>query len=109
MRANKYLLLVSSLLTLAVLAYAAHDEHDQEWRRLQEEYQRTLPADLAASFSVELRQVVVPNLRAADRCISCHVGMAPGEPGVAGHRVFVKHPNVTHDPAEIGCTVCHGG
>ena len=51
----------------------------------------------------------MPALDAADRCVSCHVGMAPGEQGIEGHAVFARHRNVVHDPAEYGCTVCHGG
>jgi cytochrome c oxidase cbb3-type subunit 3 len=35
--------------------------------------------------------------------------MAPGEQGLAGSPVLASHPNVGHDPAAFGCTVCHGG
>ena len=35
--------------------------------------------------------------------------MAPGEQGLSGSRVVAPHPPVVHDPAEFGCTVCHGG
>ena len=109
-RANKILLLVSSLATFSLLGWAAVDENAlQEWRRLQRDYKKRLPADLAADFKVQLRQVVVPSLHVTDRCVTCHVGMAAGEPGIDGHAVFRKHPNVVHDPAEYGCTVCHGG
>ena len=109
-RANKLLLLVSSLSTFALLGWAAVDENVlQEWRRHQRDYKSRLPAEAAGEFNVQLRQVVVPNLRATDRCVSCHVGMAAGETGIDGHPLFRKHPNVVHDPAEYGCTVCHGG
>jgi hypothetical protein len=57
---------------------------------------------------VQLRQVVNPQLGVADRCVSCHVAMAPGEQGVRGANM-APHPPVVHDPAEFGCTVCHGG
>lgn len=108
--ANKHLLLWSSLATLVLLGYAAFREHYlQDWRRLQREYRHRLPAEAAAEFRVQLRQVVVPSLHTADRCVTCHVGMAPGEIGVEGHPLFKKHPNVVHDPGDYGCTVCHGG
>ena len=110
MRRTKLLLLVASLATLAMLAAAAWDENVQkQWRLLQREYATLLPPEAASEFQVQLRQVVAPQLHIADRCVSCHVGMAQGEAGVAGHAVFGKHPNVVHDPAEYGCTVCHGG
>lgn len=63
----------------------------------------------AGAFEIQLRQVVAPDLKATDRCVSCHVGMAAGETGVEGDRIFGKHVNVFHDPQSYGCTVCHGG
>jgi len=109
-RANKTLLLVSSLTTIGLLTTAALRENVlQEWRRLQREYRDRLPAEAAAEFTPQLRQIVVPALHATDRCVSCHVGMAPGETGIEGDRVLQRHPRLAHDPAEFGCTVCHGG
>ena len=110
MRANKLLLLGASLATLAVLAVAAWQESvHREWRRVQREYRAKLPPAQAAAFAEQLRQVYVPSLHATDRCITCHLGMAPGETPIEGDRVFGKHPDVAHDPADFGCTVCHGG
>jgi len=109
-RANKYLLLGSSLATLVLLGVAAFQENYwREWRRIQRSYQAQLPAPQNADFSVMLRQVYAPSLHATDRCISCHVGMAPGETGLKGNRVFGSHPDVGHDPLQYGCVVCHGG
>ena len=62
-RANKLLLLSSSLLTCALLTTAAYQENvQQEWRRLQRQYRKALPADAAGAFKVQLRQIVVPAL-----------------------------------------------
>src|SRR5512140_2826007 len=109
-RANKYLLLVSSVATLALLLVAAFREnYGREWRRVQRAYRAALPAPQNADFEIQLRQVYAPTLHATDRCISCHVGMAPGESGVKGNRVFASHPDVGHDPLQYGCVVCHGG
>jgi cbb3-type cytochrome c oxidase subunit III len=110
-QANKLLLLGTSLATLALLVVAAARENVlREWRQTQHAYRAALPADLAASFEIQLRQVYVPALRASDRCISCHVGMAPGETGLDGRgALFEKHPDVVHDPLQYGCVVCHGG
>ncbi len=108
MRANKLLLLVASAVSLALLVGAALEENVfRGWRRLQRDYRERLPDPSA--FRVQLRQVVVPRLQATDRCISCHLGMAPGETAIAGHPAFGVHPEVVHDPSEFGCTVCHGG
>jgi len=109
-RANKLLLLVASLATLVLLATAAYRETvARDWRRLQRAYRARLDPAAAAEFGVHLRQVYVPALGATDRCISCHVGMAPGETGIAGDPVFGRHPDVVHDPADFGCVVCHAG
>jgi mono/diheme cytochrome c family protein len=109
-RANKLLLLTTSLATLALLVYAAYSETvARDWRRLQRAYRARLPAEQAAEFDVHLRQLYVPALGATDRCISCHVGMAPDETGIDGDPVFARHPDVTHDPGDFGCVVCHDG
>jgi len=108
MRLNKHLLLWSSAGSLVVLVWAAFSENVlADWRRAQAHVAAALPPD--AGFQVQLRQIVVPALHTADRCVSCHVGMAPGETGIAGDRIYGKHPAVVHDPAEMGCTACHAG
>ena len=110
MRFYKHLLLWSSLGTLAVLVWAAYAENFlSDWRRVQSSARARLPAVEAAGFSVELRQIVVPELGIADRCVSCHVGMAPGEKSMPGDKALAPHPPVVHDPASFGCTTCHSG
>ena len=110
MRANKLLLLGASLATLLLLFVAAFRENYwREWRRVQRAYRVELPAQQAADFDVQLRQVYAPALKVTDRCISCHVGMAPGETGIKGKPEFASHPDVGHDPLQYGCVVCHGG
>ncbi len=92
-------------MTLALLVAAAAEENVfKDWRRLQ---QRTTGPD--GALEVRLRQLVVPSLDVIDRCVTCHVGMAPGESSVPNNPVLAPHPPVVHDPAEFGCTTCHGG
>ncbi len=105
MRKNKHLLLWSSLGVLALLVAAAVQENFlQRWRRIQASV-RTASGPL----DVRLRQIVVPELKATDRCVACHVGMTPGEQVTGETRLAAAHPPVVHDPAKFGCTVCHGG
>lgn len=109
-RANKILLLVTSVASLALLVTAAYRENVlQEWRRIQRRYASALPAAERSVFREQLRQVVVPALGVTDRCVTCHIGMAPGETAVAADPLFRAHPRMPHDPSEFGCTVCHGG
>lgn len=110
MKASKHLLLWSSLATLAVLLWAAIQENRlREWRIIQRQLQARLPSSLADTFTIQLRQIVSREVGTTDRCVSCHVGMAPGESGIEGERLFGRHRDVVHDPASYGCTVCHGG
>ncbi len=105
MSKNKYLLLITSLGALALLAAAAFQENFRsEWRTLQGQGQNE-----EGPIPVQLRQIVNPALNATDRCVSCHVTMAPGESSVTGSKVLVAHKPVVHDPAEWGCTICHAG
>lgn len=105
MKKNKYLLLSSSLGVLALLMIAAVQENFlKEWRLIQKSARNE-----GGPIPVHLRQTVVPSLKATDRCVSCHVGMAAGEQGITGPDVVAAHRPVVHDPAEFGCTVCHGG
>ncbi len=105
MRRNKLLLLVSSLGVLLLLIAAAVDENAwKPWRVLQASARNN-----EGAIPVQLRQITNANLRVGDRCVSCHVSMAPGEQSVKGDAILVAHKPVVHDPAEYGCTICHGG
>jgi len=105
MQKNKFLLLASSFTTLLLLAAAAGQEHlAREWRHIQGQGRSE-----EAPIPVQLRQIVNPALGISDRCVSCHVAMAPGEELVTGSPVLHRHRPVAHDPADYGCTVCHGG
>lgn len=110
MKANKHLLLWSSLAALAVLVWAAvHENFFRDWRVSQHEVQAELSASQAEAFDIQLRQIVSRDVGSTDRCVSCHVGMAPGESGIEGHPIYGRHADVVHDPASYGCVVCHGG
>lgn len=105
MKRNKHLLLWSSLGALGLLVTAAVQENVlKEWRRIQGRARNA-----GEPIPVQLRQIVAPTVGATDRCVSCHVGMAPGEQGLQGDPVLAAHPDVVHDPGTFGCTVCHGG
>jgi hypothetical protein len=105
MKKNKHLLLWSSTGVLLLLVVAAVQENFLKvWRQIQSSARAdTGPVD------VRLRQIVAPGLDVTDRCVSCHMGMAPGEQGVTGNAVVEAHTGIVHDPAEYGCTTCHGG
>jgi mono/diheme cytochrome c family protein len=118
-RLVKVVLLVASALTLAFLVAAAVRENFySEWRGYQREYRQLLldSADerqrkLGESFSIELRQIDLPQFATQDRCVSCHNGI--DNPAMASasqpHRThpgdILKH----HPVGKYGCTICHQG
>jgi mono/diheme cytochrome c family protein len=104
MNRNKYLLLGSSIGVLLLLIVAAAQDIFMEWCNTQ----RSALSD-AGSIEVRIRQIVNLRLQSSDRCISCHVGMDSSEQGIRGSAVMAVHRPVVHDPAEFGCTICHGG
>lgn len=119
-RRYRWLLLSSSLLTIAYLvAAAAHENYFAEWQRIQRRYREILRARatdetgraLARDFRIEPKQVSVPALHVVDRCVTCHNGI--DDPRMTDvplpHSV---HPGdiLQHHPADrFGCTVCHQG
>ncbi|REJ75538.1 MAG: hypothetical protein DWQ47_08680 [Acidobacteria bacterium] len=105
MKKNKYLLLLSSVGVFALLVYAAVSENFlKEWHTIQSQARTT-----EGPIDVRLRQIVNPSLGTTDRCVTCHLGMSPGETIVSDLRAASAHPPVVHSPAEMGCTTCHGG
>lgn len=119
-RRVKAALFAVSFATLSLLSYAAYRENFlPEWRAHQVAYRAVLEAKagndaerkVAEDFPIELRQLVVPELAAVDRCVSCHLGV--DDPRMADRPLpYAVHPGsllTTHDPARFGCTSCHGG
>ncbi|OGO39748.1 MAG: hypothetical protein A2147_06255, partial [Chloroflexi bacterium RBG_16_57_8] len=115
----KWLLLVSSLVVIALLAASAKSVLFTEWRQHQNEYRKLLLVkadddpgrESAARYEVALQQVVVPELNATDRCVSCHTGIDDAR--MAGQRQpYRAHPRRLleyHPVSKFGCTVCHRG
>lgn len=119
-RTSKIVLLVSSVVTIALLIAAAVRENiTADWRGLQAGYRKILlskAADAksraaAAAFPVEIRQVSVPALNAVDRCVTCHTGI--DDPRMADQRqpwrTHSKNLLRAHRTEKFGCTVCHQG
>lgn len=105
MKKNKYLLMVSSIGVFALLVIAAVSENFlKDWHAIQGQARAE-----DGPIEVRLRQVVNNDLRRTDRCVTCHVGMAPGEQITSQLKVAQPHKPVVHDPAVMGCTTCHGG
>lgn len=97
--------MLSSIGVFLLLVIAAVSENFyKEWHGIQQSAKTQ-----EGAIDLRLRQIVNPNLKVTDRCVTCHVGMAPGEQITSALKVAAVHPPVVHSPTEIGCTVCHGG
>lgn len=64
---------------------------------------------------IEIKQIVLPQLKTVDRCISCHTTIdRDGFEDKKYRKVFQTHPNkdlylVKHNVKEFGCVSCHQG
>lgn len=103
------MLAVLAIVFVAVLAAAPVRPYLSEWRAVQADYNRRAVGSGQAPISIEVRQIWKPALEVADRCTTCHLGMAGAAEPMPGVPLFAAHPPIPHDPREFGCTVCHGG
>jgi len=117
---TKRLLLISSVLTFMILAFAAYDElFRADWYVYQSRYKERLlessgtEAERTAAdrFAVRPRQLFLPELRRVDRCVTCHAAidnpaMAGAAQPLTAHSgtVLLNHPKET-----FGCVICHAG
>lgn len=116
----KVALLVVSLATIAALAVGATGANlVSDWRSLRREYKEILHTkatdDLGAAaardLEVRLVQSYVPELRAVDRCMTCHAGVEDPRM-IDQEQPFRTHPGrllEIHDPDKFGCVACHQG
>ncbi len=108
---------VSGIALMILVVAGFLKEERREWRAHQERFRelevaRATTADgsrAAETLPVELRQIVVPELNAVDRCVSCHLSV--DDPTYTGtEHPFAYHPDHDVHPFErFGCTVCHAG
>ncbi len=103
--ASPWLLLAVLAAGVAAAALGARDLPD--WRAVQRDYRQGDPDFEIALRAAPLGPVADRTPDGQEYCVSCHLtgaGYAPGEGSV-----FSAHPEVGHDPLELGCTPCHGG
>jgi len=68
--------------------------------------------EMVAGMKPEIKQVVIDDWGAVDRCTSCHLGIE--DPLFTDNKLPLKlHPNPqllkNHPIEKYGCTICHGG
>src|SRR3990172_6196271 len=122
MEANgmKKVLIVASLITFIFLLIAIVKENiTPEWRLYQKEYAKILDKHatddlgkmLRDNFKIEVKQIVVPQLKVTDRCVSCHNGI--DDPRMKEqpnpHKTHPGNILEIHSYSKYGCTICHQG
>ncbi|MCJ7442262.1 MAG: c-type cytochrome [Thermoanaerobaculaceae bacterium] len=108
------LALVGVALIVSTVLFAYFDrQHD--WRYYQYAFRNMVAEkygkEKADRLPSGIQQIWVPDLRRADRCITCHAGI--GWKGFEGvEQPFSTHPAgsfKSHPVEKYGCTACHGG
>ena len=123
MRKLTLLCVICAIAGVALLGITALRDGNREWKRYQAEYKELLlgkigrdrnPAlyERIAGMKPEVKQIVIDEWGAVDRCTTCHMGI--DDPHFASARQpLATHPNpelMKHHPVEkYGCTICHGG
>ncbi|MCX6900121.1 MAG: c-type cytochrome [Verrucomicrobia bacterium] len=108
---------VMGLLVGALIVAAFYKDQFREWKiwqrvHIKQELARAVSdaqREAALRIPVEIRQIVLPDLRRVDRCITCHLTVE--DPSYAGFKQpLAYHPDHAQHPIEkFGCTICHQG
>lgn len=117
------LCVICGLAGFVLLGVTALRDGKREWKEYQAGYKDLLlekigkdrnPAlyERVAAMEPEIKQVVIDEWKAVDRCVTCHMGIE--DPLFANaEQPFTTHPNLEllkkHPVEKFGCTVCHGG
>ncbi len=110
------LFLLLSIVLLLVTVVLIFREREASWRPFQESYRANLTAraktvddqEAASHFTIGIRQDWLPELKRADRCRTCHIGV--DDPDSPKSQPLAPHPDIApHTFDRFGCTICHGG
>jgi mono/diheme cytochrome c family protein len=117
------LCIISGLVCLILLGITAIRDGKREWKDYQQEYRRLLLGKISrdinpvlyervSGMKPEIKQIVVNEFGAVDRCPTCHLGIEDTLFTMA-KQPHTTHPNpellAKHPVEKFGCTICHGG
>lgn len=112
---DRFIVAVGGLALVGLVILVFYDFARPEWRDYQEEFRELVAerfgAERSSTVPSGIQQVFVKELDAADRCVTCHLGVvwrglesAPEPYRTHPREILEKHPI-----EKFGCTVCHGG
>jgi len=108
--------LVSLVLLLICMGYMVYQDYQEEYRGHQKRFRQLISdkfgSEKASRVELGFKQLWIPEIGVADRCITCHLsigweGLQEAEPPLGTHsspELIKKHP-----VDKFGCTPCHGG
>ena len=114
-RKDRPLLAIVGVVLVVSTALFAWSDRKHDWRWYQYDFRRQvaekLGADRAKAVPRGVQQIWVPELRRADRCITCHQailwkGFESAENPYRTHSAAILK---NHPIEKYGCTSCHGG
>ena len=108
---KRLLFLVLSVLLTALFVVTMGQDMNREWNRTQRRFMKTLAKDERRGVTGGIKQIIVKDLGAVDRCTTCHLAVDKPQLALA-EEPFTAHPGTllkSHPPEKFGCTVCHGG
>jgi cbb3-type cytochrome oxidase cytochrome c subunit len=114
-RVDRPLLALIGLLVVVSTVLFAMNDREHEWRYYQREFRQQVAErfgeDKAKTVPSGTKQIWVPALARADRCITCHqaVNWKGFEDAEEPHRTHSPELLKHHPPEKFGCTSCHGG
>ncbi len=113
-RDRPVLAVIGALLVVSTVVFAVTD-HRKDWRYYQATFRQMVAEKLGAEKAAQIPsgtvQIWVPQLGRADRCITCHQGVAwkGFETADEPYRTHPAAPLKAHPIEKFGCTACHGG
>ncbi len=114
-RLDRPLLAAVGVLLLAATVLPAAADRLAKWRTYQSEFREMVAMRFGKAQAEKVpsgvQQVWVAQLRRADRCTTCHMGVSwkGFENAPQPFRTHPKKPLEHHPIERFGCTVCHGG
>jgi cbb3-type cytochrome oxidase cytochrome c subunit len=114
-RRDRPILAVVGVLLIVSTALFAWSDRRHDWRYYQYAFKQQVAekfgADKAKGIPSGVDQIWVPDLRRADRCVTCHQAALWKGFEKADHpwRTHPAEPLKNHPIERFGCTSCHGG
>jgi cbb3-type cytochrome oxidase cytochrome c subunit len=114
-RRDRPVLAIVGVLLVASTVLFAWSDRAHDWRYYQFQFRQMVAekfgVEKAAAVESGLRQIWVPDLRRADRCVICHQAVAYKgfEQAEEPYRTHPAQILAPHPPERFGCSACHGG